>query len=70
MSERTPRTISRVTICVIARSHRGFAKGIKRTGPDIAVDDANAAERKRNEARRRVRSGARGGRRFTPAIVH
>src|SRR6185503_7911271 len=55
---------------VIARGHRGFAKGIKWAGPDIAVHDANAAERKRNEARRRVSSGARGGRRFTPAIIH
>jgi hypothetical protein len=55
---------------VIARGYCRFAKGIKRAGPDVAVDDPYAAERKRNEAWGRVMTGARGGCRFAPAIIH
>ena len=55
---------------VSARSHCGFAEGIEGAGPDVAVDDADAAECERNESRRRVLSSARGGRRLIPGTTH
>ena len=45
ISDSTPSTTSRVTDVVVAGRNRRLAKGVKRAGADVAVDDADAAER-------------------------
>ena len=60
---------------VVARRDRRLAEGVERAGADIAVDDADAAERQRREAgRRRARVigslGLGGSRAFVHAITH
>ena len=47
----TPSTMSRVTGPDSAAAVDGLAKGVERAGADVAIDDADAAERQRPEAR-------------------
>ena len=54
MSDSTPSTMSRVTMLIVACGDCGFAEGVERAGADVAVDDANAAERQRQKTWRRV----------------
>ena len=49
ISEIRPMTSNRVTAVGGDRAQR-FAKGVERAGTDIAVDDADRAERKRQKA--------------------
>ena len=44
ISDSTPSTTPRVTIWSLACRDRRLTEGVKRTGPDVAIDDANAAE--------------------------
>ena len=53
ISDNTPSTMPRVTTWSVAGRHRRLAKGVKRAGADVAIDDADAAERQRHKARRR-----------------
>ena len=64
ISDSTPSTMSRVTGPDSAGRHHRLAEGVERAGADIAVDDADAAERQRPE-RLPLRHAAppRGGRR-------
>ena len=51
ISDSTPSTMSRVTGPAPAAAVDRLAEGVERAGADIAVDDADAAERQRPEAR-------------------
>ena len=50
ISERTPRTVAAARSAVLARRRGGrLAKGVERAGADVAEDDAERAEREREE---------------------
>ena len=60
---------------VMARRNRRLAKGVKRAGTDIAIDDADAAERQRHETLRRFSAaiddmGLGGSRALVHAVTH
>ena len=55
ISERTPRTASRVTGAAGGGRDDRFAKRVERAGTDVAVDDADAADGEGEEAGVRAR---------------
>ena len=55
---------------VVACRHCRLSKGVERTCPDIAVDNPDAAERQRQESRRRVMPCMRRRRGLVRAVTH
>ena len=75
ISDSTPSTTPRRDHMVVARRDRRLAEGVERAGTDVAIDDADAAERQRHEAwRRHLRAigsiGLGGSRALVHAITH